>query len=66
MKMVNDVGQGIYYNVVEKHGRIRYIVLSADGQPITGRDRQKRQSRTFAQEHQAEAYLKRLGYRPET
>lgn len=27
-----------------------------------GRDRQKRKSRTFAQEHQAEAWLRRNGY----
>lgn len=61
--MVNEAGQAIYYNVVEKHGKVRYVVLSASGQVIQGRDRQKRKSRTFAQEHQAEAFLKRNGYR---
>jgi hypothetical protein len=65
MKMINEIGQAVYYNPVEKHGKLRYVVLSANGQPITGRDRQKRQSCTFAQEHQAEAYLRRNGYRAE-
>lgn len=66
MKMINKVGQAVYYNPVEKHGKLRYVILSADGQPIIGRDRQKRQSRTFTQEYQAEAYLKRNGYRAES
>lgn len=65
MKMTNQAGQAIYFNPVEKHGKLKYVVLSADGQPIIGRDKQKRQSRTFAQEHQAAAYLKRNGYRAE-
>lgn len=63
MTMVNEQGQKVYYNVVEKHERIRYVVKATSGQAIPGRDRQKRNSRTFAQEHQAEAWLKRNGYR---
>lgn len=63
MKMVNAAGQAIYYNIVEKRGKLRYIVKSIDGQPIIGRDKQKRQSRTFTQEPQAEAWLKRQGYK---
>ena len=62
MRMQNAEGQAIYYNVVEKHGKIRYQVQAASGQAITGRDRQKRKSRTFAQEHQAAAWLRRNGY----
>lgn len=62
MRMQNAEGQAIYYNVVEKHGEIRYQVQAASGQAITGRDRQKRKSRTFAQEHQAAAWLRRNGY----
>lgn len=62
MKMINGQGQAIYYNVVEKRGKIRYIVLAASGQAILGRDREKLNSRTFSQEHQAEAWLKRNGY----
>ena len=63
MRMVNDRGEVIYYNVVTKHDRIRYQIQAASGQAIIGRDRQKRKSRTFAQEHQAEAWLRRMGYR---
>lgn len=62
MKMLNDQGQAVYYNTVEKDGRIKYIVLAASGQTLLGRDKQKLKSRTFTQEHQAEAYLRRLGY----
>ncbi len=63
MKLINGQGQTVYYNVVEKHNRIRYVVKAASGQAILGQDREKRNSRTFAQEHQAEAWLKRNGYR---
>ncbi len=63
MKMINEQGQAIYYNCVTKHEKIRYVVMAASGQAIQGRDRQKRKSRTFAQEHQAEAWLRRNGYR---
>lgn len=62
MRMVNGAGEVVYYNVVDKHGGVRYVVLAASGQVLPGRDRQKRKSRTFSQEHQAERYLKRLGY----
>lgn len=62
MKLTNAAGQAVYYNAVTKHGKTRYIVLSATGQAITGRDKQKRNSRTFAQEHQAEAWLQRNDY----
>lgn len=64
MRMENERGEAIYYNVVEKHGKVRYQVQAASGQAIEGRDRQKRKSRTFAQEHQAQAWLKRMGYVP--
>ena len=62
MKMVNQAGEAVYYNTVEKRGEIRYIVKAASGQTLTGRDRQKLKSRTFSQEHQARAFLKRNGY----
>ena len=62
MKMVNPQGEAIYYNLVEKHGKVRYVVVAASGQVIRGRDRQKAKSRTFSQEHQVEAWLKRNGY----
>lgn len=62
MRMTNEAGQVVYYNCVTKHGEIRYQVQAASGQMLPGRDRQRRKSRTFSQEHQAEKYLLRLGY----
>ena len=63
MRMVNQAGEAVYYNIVEKRGEIRYIVKAASGQMLTGRDRQKLKSRTFSREHQARAFLERNGYR---
>ena len=63
MKMMNAEGRAIYYNAVTKRGKDRYVIKSIDGAPIIGRDKQKRQSRTFTQEAQAEAWLRRNGYR---
>lgn len=62
MKLVNETGEAVYYNLVTKHGRERYIILAASGQTIQGRDRQKLKSRSFAQCYQAEQWLKRNGY----
>lgn len=62
MKMVNEAGEVVYYNCVDKDGQIRYVVRAASGQMLPGRDRQKLRSRTFRWEHQAEAFLQRLGY----
>ena len=62
MKGINQQGQAVYYNVVTKHGKVRYQIQAASGQTLQGRDRQKRKSRTFAQEHQAAAWMKRNGY----
>ena len=63
MRMTNAEGRTIYYNDVQKRGKMRYIVKSIDGAPIIGRDKQKRQSRTFTQEAQAEAWLRRNGFK---
>lgn len=63
MRMTNDKGEVVYYNTVVKRGKLRHIVLAASGQTIRGRDGQKLKSRTFTQYHQAEAWLKRMGYR---
>lgn len=65
MRMVNELGQAIYYNDVMKRGQLRFVVKAASGQFILGRDREKLRSRTFAQEHQAEAWLRRNGYHVE-
>lgn len=62
MKLTNASGEAVYYNCVMKHDKVRYQIQAASGQAITGRDRQKRKSRTFAQEHQAAAWLRRNGY----
>lgn len=61
-KLSNEQGQAVYFHCVTKHDKTRYVVKAASGQAITGRDRQKRSSRTFAQEHQARAWLDRNGY----
>ena len=61
--MENKNGEIIYYNIVVKHGLLRYVVQAASGQAIIGRDKQKRSSRTFAQEHQAQGWIKRNGYK---
>lgn len=63
MRMKNEAGEVIYYNEVLKRGRERYIVKAITGQIIRGRDGQRLKSRTFKQEHQAEAWLKRNGYK---
>lgn len=46
-----------------KNGREQFVVKALDGQHIMGRDRQKHSSRTFTELHQAEAFLRRAGYR---
>ncbi|MCM1234794.1 MAG: hypothetical protein NC489_32225 [Ruminococcus flavefaciens] len=63
MRYQNEAGQVVYYNCVTKHGRERWLIQAASGQFITGRDRQKLRSRSFAQEHQADAWLERNGYK---
>ncbi len=63
MKYQNETGQVIYYNCVTKHGKDRWVIQAASGQTITGRDRQKLKSRTFAQMHQADKWLERNGYK---
>lgn len=62
MRLENERGEAVYYNCVMKHNLIRYQIQAASGQTIPGRDRQRRKSRTFAQQHQAEAWLRRNGY----
>lgn len=64
MRMINKDGQKVYYNSVEKHGQVKFVILAASGQHIAGRDRQKRKSRTFTHQHQAESWLRRNGYKP--
>lgn len=63
MKYVNDKGQAVYYNVVEKAQGIRYVVLAISGQKLTGRDGEKTKSRTFRTERNATQFLNRNGYK---
>ena len=56
MKLMNPQGQAVYVNEIIKHGKERWLIQAASGH------RQKRKSRTFAQEHQARAWLVRNGY----
>ena len=63
MRMIDGSGNVVYYNPVDKHGKLRFVVLAASGQTLKGRDGQKLKSRTFAQEHQAAAFLHRNGYK---
>ena len=62
MKLINDQGQKVYLNCVDKHGRVRWQIQAASGQTLPGRDRQRLKSRTFAQIHQAKRYLEKQGY----
>lgn len=62
MRLERADGTAVYYNIVEKRGKLRYIVKGISGQTIPGRDRQKLRSRTFTQEHQAEKFLQAQGY----
>ena len=64
MRMTNNDGMVVYYNSAMKHDKLRFVIQAASGQYITGRDKQKRKSRTFTHQHQAEAWLKRNGYKP--
>ena len=63
MKMVNPKGEAVYYNIVEKGGKVQYVIRGIGPTVIVGRDKQKRKSRAFTQEPQAEAYLRRHGFR---
>lgn len=48
MMLTNKEGQKVYYNLVIKHDKVRYMIAAASGQVIRGRDGQKLKSRTFA------------------
>lgn len=63
MKMVNGKGEAVYFNDVEKNGRIQFVVKGIGDTMVIGRDRQKKRSRVFTQEAQAGAYLERHGFR---
>lgn len=62
MKMVNEKGEAVYFNPITKNGKDCWIIQGIGSTVVIGRDRQKRKSRTFTQERQAEAYLRRHGF----
>lgn len=62
MKMVNEVGEAVYFNSVIKHGELRWVVLAASGQYLIDRDKRKVKSRSFQNELAASRFLKRNGY----
>lgn len=63
MKLVNDKGETVYFNSVEKYrGKVYWVIKGVDGTLVYGRDRQKRRSRSFTQEAQALSYLDRHGF----
>lgn len=63
MKMINPKGEAVYYNIVTKGGKDQFVVKGIGDTMIIGRDRQKKKSRIFTQEAQAEGYLNRHGFR---
>lgn len=63
MKMMNQTGEALYYNAVDKGGKICYVLQGIGNTVIIGRDKQRKKSRIFTQEAQAEAYLRRHGFK---
>ncbi len=63
MKMANANGDKIYFNPINKNGRLQWIIQGIGETVVLGRDRQKLKSRTFSQENQAQAYLSRHGFK---
>lgn len=65
MHMVNAKGEAVYCNMVTKNGKDQFVIKGISSTVILGRDRQRRKSRSFTQQHQAEQYLARHGFRPD-
>ena len=61
-RLENSRGEALYYNVVEKNGKSQYVLKGIGSTVILGRDKQRRRSRIFTQEAQAEQYLRRHGF----
>lgn len=60
MHMVNDKGEAVYYNLVHKNNKDYWLVQGIGSTVVYGRDRERRKSRHFTQEQQAERYLARM------
>lgn len=65
MHMVNKNGEAVYFNYVHKNGKYQWVIKGIGQTVVYGRDRQRRKSRTFTQERQAEQYLSRHGFHPD-
>lgn len=63
MHMVNDKGEAVYFNYVRKNNKDYWVVKGIGSTVVYGRDRERRKSRHFTQEQQAERYLARHGFR---
>ena len=61
-KLANAKGEMVYFNLVQKNGKLQWVIKGIGDTVVLGRDRQKKKSRTFTQEAQADAYLKRNGF----
>ncbi len=67
MKLVNKAtGEAVYFNPIAKNGKDCWLVQGIGDTLVIGRDRQKRKSRVFTQEAQAERYLEKHGFEVET
>ena len=61
-RMEKATGEALYYNVVEKNGKVQDVLKGIGSTLILGRDKQKKKSRIFTQEAQVEQYLRRHGF----
>lgn len=61
-KLANAKGEMVYFNLVQKNGKLQWVIKGIGDTVVLGRDRQKKKSRAFTQEAQADAYLKRNGF----
>lgn len=67
MKLVNkSTGEAVYFNPITKNGKDCWLVQGIGDTLVIGRDRQKRKSRIFTQEAQADRYLEKHGFEVET
>lgn len=53
-KLANAKGEMVYFNLVQKNGKLQWVIKGIGDTVVLGRDRQKKKSRTFTQEAQAE------------
>ncbi len=65
MHMINAKGEAVYFNPIHKNGKDQWLIQGIGSTVVYGRDRQRRKSRSFTQQHQAEQYLARHGFRPD-